>query len=576
MFNFMKTNLSPLLFIPIFIAIAFVSVLSAQEQSREPGIMSANFYLQSRGEVYFRIKLKSKADIHNLTKIISIDKTDNNFVYAYANNKQFTNFSKLNLNYEILPPPSSLKQLKMSKSLKDVYNWDTYPTYEQYINMMYEFESNYPGLCKVYNIGTSVEGRDILFVKISDNTQIKEAEPGFLYSSTMHGNETTGYILMLRYINYLLSNYDVAHRIKYLIDNIELWINPLSNPDGTYSGGDSTVNGATRFNANNIDLNRNFPDPEDGLHPDGENWQPETVAMMNFMEERNFVLSANFHTGSEVVNYPWDTWKKLHADDDWYKYISHQYADTAQAYSPAGYLNGFDDGITNGYAWYSINGGRQDYVNYYLHSREVTIELSNTNIPDGADLPAYWEYNYRSFVNYMEQCLYGINGIVTDSISGKPLPAKIKVLTHDFDSSFIYSDSINGNYYRLIYQGTYDLKFSAPGYYTKTIYGVQAINRQSTHLDVKLVPIIKYLNVYNRPNPFKNSTDIIIELPEDAFVQIKVFDITGKQVSDIVNKYFNKGSNTVTFDASQLNSGVYIYRVEINNFIINKKMLNVK
>lgn len=572
----MKTNLSPLLFIPIFIAIVSVSILSAQNQSREHGINSANFYLESRGEVYFRINLKSKADIHNLTKIISIDKTDNNFVYAYANKKQFTNFSKLNLNYEVLPPPSSLKHHKMSKSLKALYNWDVYPTYEQYINMMYEFESNYPTICKVYNIGTSVEGRALLFVKISDNTQIKESEPEFLYSSTMHGNETTGYILMLRYINYLLSNYDVAHRIKYLVDNIELWINPLANPDGTYSGGDSTVNGATRFNANNIDLNRDFPDPQDTLYPDSENLQPETVAMMNFMKERNFVLSANFHTASEVVNYPWDTWKKLHADDDWYKYISHQYADTVHAYSPAGYMNGFDEGITNGYDWYSINGGRQDYVNYYLHSREVTIELSNTNIPDGADLPAYWEYNYRSFVNYMEQCLYGINGIVIDSISGKPLPAKIKVLTHDFDSSFIYSDSINGNYHRLIYQGTYDLKFSAPGYYTKTIYGVQAINRQSTNLDVKLVPVIKYLNVYNCPNPFKNSTNIIIELPEDAFVQIKVFDITGKQVSGIVNKYFNKGSHTVTFDASQLNSGVYIYQVQINNFIINKKMLNVK
>ncbi|MBK6966466.1 MAG: hypothetical protein IPH20_21865 [Bacteroidales bacterium] len=65
---------------------------------------------------------------------------------------------------------------------------------------------------------------------------------------------------------------------------------------------------ARRYNINGVDLNRNYPDPEDGDHPDGYAWQPETVAFMNFAGQHDFVAAANFHGGVEVVNYPWDTW----------------------------------------------------------------------------------------------------------------------------------------------------------------------------------------------------------------------------------------------------------------------------
>ncbi len=186
----------------------------------------------------------------------------------------------------------------------------------------------------------------------------------------MHGDETTGYILLLRLIDHLLSNYGADTELTSLINNTEIWINPLANPDGTYASGNHTVFGATRGNANLVNLNRNYPDPEDGQHPDGNTWQVETLAFMDLAEEQNFALAANTHGGAEVVNYPWDTWSRLAADDDWWQMVAHEYADTAQYYSPSGYFNGFNDGITNGYAWYSISGGRQDYMNYFHHCRE--------------------------------------------------------------------------------------------------------------------------------------------------------------------------------------------------------------
>ena len=55
--------------------------------------------------------------------------------------------------------------------------------------------------------------------------------------------------------------------------------------------------------------------------------------MMKFMREHKFALSANFHSGAEVVNYPWDRWWWLHADNDWFYNISRKYADTVHLYS---------------------------------------------------------------------------------------------------------------------------------------------------------------------------------------------------------------------------------------------------
>ena len=115
----------------------------------------------------------------------------------------------------------------------------------------------------------------------------------------MHGDETGGYILMLHLADYLLKNYLTSSRVKTLLDNLEIWINPLANPDGTYRN-DNTINSPTRYNANGFDLNRNFPDP---LNPNTFK-QKETLDMIKFLRKHRFVLSANFHSGAEVVNYP--------------------------------------------------------------------------------------------------------------------------------------------------------------------------------------------------------------------------------------------------------------------------------
>jgi hypothetical protein len=440
-------------------------------------------------EYYITFRIDDRAELGKLTKIVSIDNVSDLTVVAYANDDQLYDLAAMGYTYEKLPHPGTLIQPRMATDKVDIKAWDSYPTYSGYIDMMNQFALDYPDLCEIHNIGSSVEGRALLFARISDNIGIEEDEPEVMFTATMHGDETAGYVLMLRLIDSLLTGYGTDSLITRLVDSCEIWINPLANPDGTYNGGNNSVYSATRYNANGADLNRNFPDPEDGDHPDGYSWQPETVAMMNIANDESFVISMNFHGGAEVINYPWDTWPQLHADDNWYYDISRNYADSAQYYSPSGYLTDLDNGITNGYAWYTTNGCRQDYMNYWHGCREVTGEISGTKLLSASQLPAHWTYNRVSFLNWFENALYGIRGVVTDDVTGDPVFATVTLVGHDMDSSRVFTDPDVGDYHRMVESGYYDVEFKAPGYYLKTVKGVPVSDFTGTRVDVTLTPL---------------------------------------------------------------------------------------
>ena len=542
-------------------------------------------------EYYFKFNINEQSDLYTLTQVISIDNVIGNEVYAYANDKEMKDFLKLGHFYEMLPHPGSLIDAKTSGNIDEITDWDVYPTYDGYIAMMNQFAAQYPNLCRIVNAGSTVQGRQILFAVVSDNVSTREAEPQFQYSSSMHGNETTGYVLMLRLIDYLLTNYGTNSQVTNLVNNIEIWINPLANPDGTYHGGNNTVNGAWRGNANGYDLNRNFPDPAAGPNPGGTR-QVETTVFMNIAGANDFIMSANFHGGVEVVNYPWDTWSRLTADNNWWVYVCRQYADTVHANAPSGYMTYLNNGITNGYAWYRITGGRQDYHTYFQRGRECTIELSNAYILPPAQLPAHWNYNYKSFLNYIQKTLYGVTGTVTDSVTGLPVQAKVTINGHDMDSSEVYSDSLFGKYYRLIYGGTYNLTFSAPGYYTETVSNVYVKNDSTTIRNVLLNPIVQGVSIGNNipseynlyqnyPNPFNPITKVKFDIPsnvksEKSNVKIIIYEILGKEAAVLVNRQLQPGSYEVEWNASNFTSGVYFYKLSAGNYSETKKMVLLK
>jgi len=451
----------------------------------------SNVFSQNITEYYFKFIIQDKSELTNLTRIISIDNFKDNEVIAYANQEEFENFKKLGYSYELLQKDIP-KSLTMATSVSQMENWDRYPTYEVYRQMMINFQENYPTICKLDSIGTSIQNRQIYVLKISDNVLEDEAEPEFFYTSTMHGDETTGFILMLRLADSLLSSYGSSAELTEMVNNIEIYINPNSNPDGTYRGGNSTVSDATRYNANNKDLNRDYPDPRIGANNPPQ--EQENQVMMNFAESRHFVMSANFHGGAEVMNYPWDTWTegyndyKSHPDAAWFKKICTDYVSSARLIN-ANYMKDVtSSGVTNGGDWYVITGGRQDYMNYWHQCREITVELSSSKLLATESLNYYWEINKVSLLNFIKECTNGIRGTVKNS-DGDPLAAMIFIQNHDVtaDSTMIFTNPEFGDFYRLIESGTFSIIVSSNGYFTDTIENVTINYGEAVNLDIVLL-----------------------------------------------------------------------------------------
>ena len=155
----------------------------------------------------------------------------------------------------------------------------------------------------------------------------------------MHGDETPGREFSLYLIEWLCENYNVDNRATDLVNNTDIFIMPSMNPDGFESG--------SRFNANGIDLNRDFPDQYNDINNTITGREPETQAVMTWSNNHNFTLAANMHSGALVVNYPFDgPQSDLYSacpDDDLFINLSLIYAN---AHSDI-LSGGFPNGITN-------------------------------------------------------------------------------------------------------------------------------------------------------------------------------------------------------------------------------------
>ena len=439
-------------------------------------------------EYRFSFEVDSRAMLDSLSQRISIDKVDGRRVWAYANDEEMDWFRQTGISFEPYHDENAAKaSYPMANLVSDMQNLDHYPTYEVYDTLMRNFALNYPQLCQLEVVGTLPSGRQILALKISKDVALDNtAKPEVLCTATMHGDEGICATTALNFSNFLLTNYGTDNRVDRLIDSVEFWVIPIMNPDGMYKGGNSSVSGSTRSNGNSKDLNRNFPSVKGG----NSTSQPETKAMIDFFEKHHFTLSTNLHAGNECFNYPWDTWERTTADNDWWRLVGAAYRDTAQHYGSSGY---FDDGcsnsangLTNGYAWYSISGGQQDWANYYAHCREVTIEICGTKMPTStATIANIWKYNKNAMLNFYAESLNGVRGTVTNA-EGQPLAARVTITGHDKDNSWIETDARAGDYHRLLKAGTYNLTFEADGYLPQTL-AVTVTDGKPTWLNVVLL-----------------------------------------------------------------------------------------
>lgn len=517
----------------------------------------------------------SKSDLEKASSTLSIDKVSPEKIVAFANEREFSTFKELKIPFSA----EKIRYDRLSKKINDalltsndleaVRNFDIYPSYQTYLDFLTYYNAEYHEITDIEEIGSSVENRKLLAFKIFGGKNEILCPKVFLTSS-MHGDEVCGFVLMLRLIDFLLTNKETNEKAKKIVENIVLYINPLANPDGTYSDSEGDLSRSKRYNANNEDLNRDF---QSILGVEKIDFQPETAAMQEFAKKHNFTLSANFHAGDEVVNFPWDCFYESEfdlPDKEWFIEVSKQYVDSARL-TDKNYLKSVNSlGYVFGSEWYKVSGGRQDYMMYFRRCREFTIELSNSKLLDRESLEEYWQKNYVSLLNFIMSALEGFKGSVKNE-NGDPLKAQIVIPYYDKNNSSVFTDE-NGIFFRpFLKDKKIEVCAFADGYKTECqeITTPDEINFVLQEGESDIVGVEKLPAKDSQIRIFCQDGFLRIE-SKNMLKSVKIISSDGKVILEN-----NPENFTVNFPLHNYKSGIYVVKAE-NGFTFKTQKIFVQ
>jgi len=205
-------------------------------------------------------------------------------------------------------------------------------TFEEVENKLDEMKTDYPNLISSkISIGTSVEGRPIWMVKISDNPDINEGEPAAYFDGLHHAREPLSMATNINFMFWLLENYSTNTAVQYLVDHRELYFVPVVNPDGYVYNEFTNPNGGGLWRKNRkpsaggcfgVDLNRNYSfefahdsscasnDPcTNTYHGAAPFSEPETESVKNFLTliQPNTGFSIHSTAGVYLMPYGYNT-----------------------------------------------------------------------------------------------------------------------------------------------------------------------------------------------------------------------------------------------------------------------------
>ena len=345
---------------------------------------------------------------------------------------------------------------------------EQYHSYDMIIALMDSLATTFPEICQKTVFGLTSQGRQLTCLKISNNVTIDENEPEVLFDGGIHGDEIGGPENLIRFARDLCTGYGFDPEITGLVNSREITIYPMVNPDGRAN--------MSRYNSNFVDCNRDW-----GYMWNGEGNSPgvfsqlETRTIRNCLYNHRFVIHVTYHSGEEVVLYPWCYRAANVPDYSPLILLATIYSNTS-GYANLQYRQSFAD--------YPTNGETIDYSYGADGTDALTMEISNSKQPPATQIQYYYQNNVPSMIAMIKNAGYGIEGMVMDSITGQPVEAAVFV-----DNFFpVYTDSVIGDYHKYLPAGNYSLKVVANHYRTKIITDVVVNGQSSTVMNFRMHP----------------------------------------------------------------------------------------
>jgi hypothetical protein len=247
--------------------------------------------------------------------------------------------------------------------------------------------------------------------------------------------------------------------------------------------------------------------------------------------------------------------------------------------------NGLYDGLPTDHAWeMSFTNDTGDFTTTFTH---------NTNFTD-----INWKYlltlNLIGMTPHVNEQLFlrvvdsdnseeiGRKSVIVPAANFSISIPQIEI-NHNYNIDFFADHEVNGNYDAPPADHAWRLSFI-----NTTGNFVENFTHNTNFIDIGWADVTSinesnFVNIpeefslsQNYPNPFNPTTNIRFSIPEASAVNIKVYDIIGREVATIINNNFAAGVHEVSFNAVNLNSGVYVYRISSKNFSSSKKMILMK
>ncbi|MCF8365332.1 MAG: T9SS type A sorting domain-containing protein [Bacteroidales bacterium] len=491
------------------------------------------------GEMEVKVKLNSKADALELYNLKLNGDIYLKHALMYLTPAELKILDETSLNYEIIVA-----------DLNEHFTnfWDTreqYHSYQEIIDLADSLALHFPNICTKQIFGTSMGGRQLAALKISDNPSSDENEAEVLFDGGIHGDEIGGAENLIRFARDLCIAYGNDPEITDLIDNREIWLYLMVNPDGRV--------GMTRYNNNGVDLNRDWGYMWDGEgSSSGAYSQVESKSLRTISYNNQFVVHSTYHSGTEFVSYPWSYRASAAPDHSHIDQLAALYSNNS-GYS---YLE-YGQGNTG---MYPINGSTKDGNYGIMGAISWSIEISMSKQPPASQLMMYYNYNVPSMLTLIEYAGYGLEGTVTDALSGDPVAATVFV--NNFIPSF--TDPEVGDYHKYVLAGTYNILVKANGYADKLISGVSVTSLNSTVTNIELDPL-DHQSVYKMISsqiPDNNSSDEgytwnVIGQPDNLFYSIGK---NGWAVLDMQDIIFDAaGPDVMVFEGDASAEGYTFY-----------------
>ncbi|MBN1981331.1 MAG: hypothetical protein JW795_07370 [Chitinivibrionales bacterium] len=530
--------------------------------------------LSNRSEVYFRFFTDSRIDLKQVLNAVSVDRIEGSRIYAYANKSGFEQFLRYDIEYELLTPPSLIGEYAPGSDYHDFTlegsSIDKFPTYEGYIKLMEDFAKQAPDKCRLVDAALSPKGRRVVFAVISDKVTEDEAEPKVILTSTMHGDETWGFIINLKLIQHLLANYGKDAQATRIIDSVELWINPNHNPDGTYnSSNGQSQQGATRGNGRTQDLNRNYPGPTQSEGKDLSN-SPEVVGIMNIEKKERFCLGIDGHGGMQTAVIPWGYSTAVTADDATYRYLGKMLYSQVIAAGKEGP--------------YTASGSRFDWPYFGYGGRVVCLEYNTSKPLSESQFSSAWNQFYQGHLKLIEEALNGIRGTVTDSKTKQGIVASVALEKTDDQYGTMKSYPVHGDFYHPAVAGTYTVKITPENtshYDPQTLTNVTVTNGKPTILSITMNDKTTSINTaYEKFSPpvivSRSSTHyrVAIKTPWYPLKAAYLYSMRGTQISSSLTVFaVSSGESIIEVPRSSVANGPYILGIACDQTVVGLKLM---